>query len=47
LILVAAWQGNVGTASLVTATLYGAVNLLFLSLLRDVHGGGAELVAGD
>jgi sterol desaturase/sphingolipid hydroxylase (fatty acid hydroxylase superfamily) len=46
-ILVAAWQGNVGTASLVTATLYGAVNLLFLSLLRDVHGGGAELVAGD
>jgi sterol desaturase/sphingolipid hydroxylase (fatty acid hydroxylase superfamily) len=46
-ILVAAWQGNLGTASLVTATLYGAVNLLFLSLLRDVHGGGAELVAGD
>ena len=46
-ILVAAWQGGVGTASLVTATLYGAVNLLFLSLLRDVHGGGAELVAGD
>ena len=46
-ILVAAWQGDVGTASLVTATLYGAVNLLFLSLLRDVHGGGAELVAGD
>ena len=37
-LLGAAWQGGAGAGILVSAALYGAVNLLFLPLLRDDPG---------
>ena len=44
-LLGAAWQGGAGAGILVSAALYGALNLLFLPMLRDDPGSTPEPLA--
>ena len=44
-LLGAAWQSGAGVGVLVSAALYGAVNLVFLPMLRDDPGSGPAVLA--